>query len=177
MNTLKTIGTKSRAFALVVLCLAATGAAGTFAQKQLAARAGGHPEVKVMLAGSVARAGELVALDKAGSVHPGEVLDWKISSANEGDGAARQYRTVGHVPQGTAFVAGSASAEYGAEVSYSIDRGKTFAAQPTVEEKQADGTLKTVPAPVSMYTEVRYEWADPLAAGASFNASYKVRVK
>jgi hypothetical protein len=175
---MKTLKTKSRAVVLVALCLLATGAAAAFAQKQLAARAaGGHPEVKVTLAGTVARGDEHVALDKAGSVHPGEVLDWKIISTNEGDGAARQYKTVAHVPTGTSLVAGSASAEYAADVTYSIDGGKTFSMQPTIEEKQADGTVKRVAAPVSMYTEVRYEWANPLDAGATLNASYKVRVK
>jgi hypothetical protein len=62
-------------------------------------------------------------------------------------------------------------------VTYSIDGGKSFAAQPVIEEKQADGTKKTIPAPASMYTQVRYDWNDPLAAGATLSASYKVRVK
>jgi hypothetical protein len=174
---MNTLNKRSRAALLAAVALVALGAAAAVAQQQLAAHAAGHPEIKVTLAGSVARGQESIALDKAGSVHPGDVLDWKITSANEGDGAARSYKTVGRVPQGTSFVAGSASAEYGAEVSYSIDGGKSFAAQPTVEEKQADGTTKRVPAPVSMYTEVRYEWADPLAAGSALTANYKVRVK
>jgi hypothetical protein len=46
-----------------------------------------------------------------------------------------------------------------------------------IEEKQADGTVKQVPAPVSMYTQVRYEWSDPLASGGKVQAAYKVRVK
>ena len=177
MNTLKK---RSRAVAIAVVVLVAASAAAAVAQKQFAARsaaAGGHPEIKVTLAGTVARGGESLALEKAGSVHPGEVLDWKITSANEGDGAARQYKTVGQIPQGTSFVAGSASAEYAAAVSYSIDNGKSFSAQPTIEEKQADGTVKRVAAPASMYTQVRYEWSDPLAASSSLTASYKVRVK
>lgn len=175
---LKTMKNRSRLVAFVVLALVATCGAAAFAQKQLAARAaGGHPEVRVTLAGAVVRGEEHIALDKAGSVHPGEVLDWKITSANEGDGAARQYKTVAHVPAGTSLVAGSATAEYGAQVTYSIDGGKSFSAQPVVEEKQADGSVKQVAAPVSMYTELRYEWSDPLAAGATLNASYKVRVK
>jgi uncharacterized repeat protein (TIGR01451 family) len=111
------------------------------------------------------------------AVYPGEVLDWTITSANEGGAPARQYKTIGQIPQGTSFVAGSAVAEYDASVSYSIDGGKTFASQPTVEEKQPDGTTKRVPAPSSMYTQVRYEWSDPLAAGSTLSAAYKVRVK
>jgi hypothetical protein len=174
MNTLKK---RSRTVLIAALAVMAFATVAAFAQKQLAARAGGHPEVKVILTGSVARNDGVVSLDKAGAVHPGEILDWKITSSNEGDGAAREYKTVAHVPAGTSLVAGSASAEYGAQVTYSIDGGKSFSAQPVVEEKQADGTLKKVPAPVSMYTEVRYEWSEPLAAGTSLNASYKVRVK
>jgi hypothetical protein len=174
---MNTLNKRSRAALVAAVALVALGAAAAVAQQQLAARSAGRPEIKVTLSGAVARGQESVALDKAGSVHPGEVLDWKITSANEGDGAARLYKTVGHVPQGTSFVAGSASAEYGAQVTYSIDNGKSFAPQPTIEEKQADGTTKRVPAPVSMYTEVRYEWADPLAAGSTLTANYKVRVK
>jgi uncharacterized repeat protein (TIGR01451 family) len=175
---MKTLKNRSRVVAFAVLSLAATCAAGAFAQKQLAARAAvGRPEIKVTLSGAVARGDERVALDRAGAVHPGEVLDWKVTSANEGDGAARDYKTIAHVPAGTSLVAGSATAEYGAQVTYSIDGGKTFSAQPLIEEKQADGTVKRVAAPVSMYTELRYEWSDPLAAGATLNASYKVRVK
>jgi hypothetical protein len=174
---MKTLKTKSRVIVIAALALLALSTAAAFAQKQLAARSGGHPEVKVVLTGSVARANETVALDKAGAVHPGEVLDWKIVSANDGDGAAREYKTVAHIPAGTSLIAGSATAEYGAQVTYSIDNGKSFAAQPTIEEKQADGTVKQVPAPVSLYTQVRYEWSDPLAAGSTLSASYKVRVK
>ncbi len=60
----------------------------------------------------------------------------------------------------------------GAAVEY-----KAVARQPMIEEKQADGSSKRVPAPVSSYTDVRYEWADPLAPGGKLSASYKVRVK
>ena len=163
---------------VAALCLLLVGTAA-FAQRQLAARASsaGQPEVKVKLSGSLKRDDKSLALDKAGEVHPGEILDWTITSANEGDAPARQYRTIGQIPRGTAYVAGSAVAEYGASVSYSIDGGKQFAAQPVIEEKQADGTKKMVPAPASMYTQVRYEWSDPLAAGQTLSASYKVRVK
>lgn len=160
--------------ALVVVALVGGGA---LAQRQLRATAGGRPEVKVELSGSVERGGARVALDKVEHVRPGEILDWQIVSANEGTGAARDYKAVGHIPAGTALVAGSAEGEGGSTVSYSIDGGKTFSTQPVVEERQADGTVKRVPAPVSMYTEVRYEWSDALAAGGKLSASYKVRVR
>ena len=148
-----------------------------FAQRQLKSAAGGRPEVKVELTGTVERAGQRLGLDRVENVKPGEVLDWQIVSSNEGTAEARDYKAVGHIPAGTAFVAGSAAAESGSTVTYSIDGGKTYSTQPVVEERQPDGTVKRVPAPVSMYTEVRYEWADSLAAGGKLSASYKVRVK
>ncbi len=160
--------------ALVVVALVGGGA---LAQRQLRAAAGGRPEVKVELSGSVERGGSRLALDKVEHVRPGEILDWQIVSSNEGTGAARDYKTVGHIPAGTALVAGSAEGEGGSTVTYSINGGKTFSTQPVVEERQADGVIKRVPAPVSMYTEVRYEWSDALAAGGKLSASYKVRVR
>ena len=161
---------------LVALCLVAAFGAAAFAQRQMGA-GGGRPEVKVELSGSVERAGERLSLERVENVKPGEVLDWQILSSNDGTGAARDYKAVGHIPAGTTLIQGSASAEGGSTVTYSIDGGKTFSTQPVIEERQQDGSVKTVAAPVAMYTEVRYEWSDALAAGGKLSASYKVRVK
>jgi hypothetical protein len=173
MNRLKN---RRVAAPLLALCVVALVGGAAFAQRQLRA-ASGRPEIKVELAGAVERGGARLALDKVEDVKPGEILDWQIVSSNEGTGAARDYKAVGHIPAGTVLVAGSAAAESGSTVTYSIDGGKTFSTQPIVEERQADGTLKQVPAPVSMYTEVRYEWSDALAPGGKLSASYKVRVR
>ena len=175
MNRLKN---RRTAAPLLALCIVALIGGGALAQRQLKAVGGaGRPEIKVELQGSVERGGALLALDKVEDVKPGEVLDWQIVSSNEGAGEARDYKTVGHIPAGTVLVAGSAAGESGSTVTFSIDGGKTFSTQPVIEERQADGTVKKVPAPVSMYTEVRYEWSDALAAGGKLSASYKVRVK
>jgi uncharacterized repeat protein (TIGR01451 family) len=169
---------KARVLVLAALCLVALSGAGVFAQHQLARAERSRPEVKGLLAGAVGRSGgELVAVEKAATVNPGEILHWTITSQNEGNAPAREYKAVGQIPSGTALIAGSATADGGATVVYSIDNGKTYSATPQVEEKQPDGSVKLVPAPASMYTQVRYEWADPLNEGSRLNASYKVRVK
>ncbi|HYY94228.1 MAG TPA: hypothetical protein VE713_06885 [Pyrinomonadaceae bacterium] len=160
---------------LVALCVVAL--CGAAALAQLAPAQKGRPEVKVQLSGSVEREGKSLSLERVENVKPGEILDWQIVSSNDGNGPARDYKAVGHIPIGTVLVAGSAAGESGSTVTYSIDGGQTFQTQPIIEEKQADGTVKRVPAPVSMYTEVRYEWSDALAAGGKLSASYKVRVK
>ena len=169
---------KKKLGAAPLLALAAVVLIGgaAVAPRQLKS-AGGRPEGKVELTGSVERAGQRLSLERVENVKPGEVLDWQITSSNDGNAEARDYKTIGHIPEGTTYVAGSAAAESGSNVTYSIDGGKTFSSQPIIEERQPDGTVKRVAAPVSMYTEVRYEWSDALAAGGKLTASYKVRVR
>ena len=164
---------------IAVLTLLVFGVAG-FAQKHLLSSAAAHflsrPDVKMELSAAVERDSGAVALDKTTVVKPGEILDWTITSENSGNAPALGYKAIGHIPQGTVFVADSAKAN-GAKAEFSIDGGKSFSAQPMIEEKQADGSVKRVPAPVWMYSEIRYEWTDPLVEGGKLSASYKVRVK
>ena len=84
---------------------------------------------------------------------------------------------MGQIPNGTVFVAGTAKGDETPEVTYSIDTGKTFSATPMIDEKQPDGRIKKVAAPVSTYTQVMFAWANPLASQAKFNTTYRVRVK
>ena len=171
---------KKRFSVLLMAALTLMVAGAGFAQRHLiaanAARLIGRPDVKIQLAAAVERDSKLLPLEKSTVVNPGEILDWTIDSENSGNAPARAYQAIGHIPQGTTFIADSAKAE-GAHTVYSIDKGKSFSAQPMIEVKQTDGSTKQVPAPVSMYTEIRYEWADPLAAGGKLSAAYTVRVK
>ena len=166
-----------RTLPFVALGLVILGSAAAVAQKKFMMLRAGRPEVKVMLSGMVERESGRIPVNKAEAVKPGEVLDWTISSENEGTAPARDYKAVGKIPQGTEFVAGSATADGSATVTYSIDNGKSFSASPTIQEKQPDGSLKQVLAPVAMYMQVRYEWTDPLAQGEKLNASYRVRLR
>jgi hypothetical protein len=135
-----------------------------------------RPEVTVQISGSVQRDNKTVSLEKANAVVAGEMLDWNINSVNQGAGDAQHYRVVGQISAGTTFVAGTAKGEETPQITYSIDAGKTYSALPMIDEKQADGTIKKVAAPVSMYTQVMFEWAKPLVSLAKLNAGYRVRV-
>ena len=169
---------KNRVAALLIACaLLVVGGAGVFAKTGAARLFVARPEIKISLSGSVQREQAELPVEKVEAVSSGEVVNWSIVSNNVGNAVAHDYKTVGQIPKGTAFVEGSAKADGSARVTYSIDGGKTFIAVPTINEKQADGTMKQQPAPVSMYTQVSYEWADPLAAGGKLSASYQVRVK
>jgi uncharacterized repeat protein (TIGR01451 family) len=139
--------------------------------------ASNRPLVKLFLTGAIERDSKKIPVEKAGSVTRGEVVSFTINSVNEGSAPAHEYRAVGQIPQGTIFVAGSALGDNTVQVRYSIDGGQEFSPSPTINEKQTDGTIKKVAAPISRYTQVRFEWADPLAAGGKLMASYQVRVK
>jgi uncharacterized repeat protein (TIGR01451 family) len=157
-----------------LMVLVATGA--VIAQRHYLLANGARPEMKVNLVGSVERDSKVMTLDKATAVRPGEVLTWTVDAVNVGNAPALEYRAITHIPRGTEYVKGSARAE-GASAVYSIDGGKSFSPQPMIEQKQADGSVQLTPAPLSMYTSIRYEWANPLAQGAKVMASYQVRVK
>jgi len=166
-----------RTLPFAIVCLLVLGSAATFAQRKFMALKAARPEVKVMLAAAVERDDARIPVEKASIVKSGEILDWTITSANEGNAPAHEYQTVGNIPAGTEFVAGSATADGSATVTYSIDSGKSFSAQPMVNEHQDDGSMKKVAAPASMYTQIRYEWADPLNQNGKLVAAYKVRLR
>ncbi len=174
-----TLKTKFGSFILAACCLLALGGVAAFAQRHfmVAAVAVARPEVKVELAAVVERDNAFVPVEKVKLVKQGETLDWTIKSENSGSAPAQDYKAMGRIPAGTTFVAGSAKVEGSARILYSLDGGKTYSATPMIEERQADGSIKKVAAPVNLYTNVRYEWADPLAPGGHVSASYKVRVK
>ena len=174
MRKLRKYSSTMPALALIVMVL---GSVAAFSQKGFMMLRTGRPEVKVMLSGTVERDDNKIPVEKASLVKSGETLDWTIVSINEGNAPANDYHAVAKIPEGTQFVAGSAAADRAAVVEFSLDNGKTFSTKPTIEEKQPDGSIKKVAAPVSMYTQVRYEWADPLNQGETVKASYKVRLK
>ena len=162
---------QTRSIFLVVLGVIFLSAVAVFAGK------GGEkllsylrPSVEVTLSGTVSRDQKKVDLEKAGLVNPGEVLRWTIASENKGEGKATGYKTIGQIPKGTAFVAGSANAEGSAIVRYSVDQGKSFSEKPMIKEKQADGSEKLVPASVDMYTQIQFEWKQPLNSGEKLTA-------
>lgn len=172
---MRTIKKYASSLPVIALCLLVLGSAAAFAQKKFMMLTAARPVVKVMLAGAVERDDAKVPVEQASLVKSGEVMNWTITSVNEGNAPANEYKAVGKIPAGTQFVTGSANAE-GATVAYSIDNGKTFSATPTVDERQADGSIKKVPAPVSMYQQIRYAWSTPLNQGEKVNATYKVRL-
>ena len=112
----------------------------------------------------------------AKGVQPGEEIIYTLNYSNSGTEAAKDVVISDPIPEGTAYLPGSAS-EAG-EVTFSIDKGKNFR-KPTLltyEVKGSDGkVLKKVATP-DEYTDIR--WTIPsIPAGGKGSVSFKVKVK
>lgn len=112
----------------------------------------------------------------AKGVQPGEEIIYTLNYSNSGTEAAKDVVISDPIPEGTAYLPGSAS-EAG-ELTFSIDKGKTFK-KPTLltyEVKGSDGkVLKKVATPDD-YTDIR--WTIPsISAGGKGSVSFRVKVK
>jgi uncharacterized repeat protein (TIGR01451 family) len=112
-------------------------------------------------------------------VTPGDVLRYTLTGANDSDRAVKDLEITQPIPQQTAYVLESATVAdiEGAEVTYSIDGGQTFVAEPTVEVTLPDGTVEERPAPAEMYTHIRWNMGETVDSGVAMNATYQVAVR
>jgi uncharacterized repeat protein (TIGR01451 family) len=118
-----------------------------------------------------------VATDNQVKVKPGDRLRFTVVAKNTGNKAAQDFAVTQPVPKGTTIVLQSAAASTPATVTYSIDQGKTFAAQPMVKVVKANGTTEEKPAPAEAYSHVRWRTAQSLEPSANVNATYQVMVR
>lgn len=104
----------------------------------------------------------------------GELYRYTVVASNVGTDPAFKLVTRENVPNGTAFVAGSASKAPGVTIEYSLD-GKTWAAKPLITVSTTKGLVRR-PADPSAYSAVR--WIAPkVAPKSALTFTYEVRVK
>ncbi len=139
------------------------------------------PQLEVGLEGKVRAAGQndgdwqLMAEEQ--TVQPGDRILYTVSLHNVGDAEARSPLAFGPVPAGTVYLEDAATTGPGLQVEFSIDGGQTFSLQPMVVVTAADGSQRTVPAPMDRYTTIRWTWDASLAAGQQQVVSYQVQVR
>jgi len=107
----------------------------------------------------------------AKGIQPGEELIYTLSYHNSGNEPAKDVVISDPIPAGTAYIPGSAS-EAG-EVTFSIDKGKSFK-KPTLLTYEVKGQ-KRVATPDD-YTDIR--WTIPsVPAGGKGSVTFRVKVK
>ena len=155
------------ALALVVVFSALAFGAGAFS-----------PRVNVSLSGTVARGGGEVLLEQAGKVSPGEIISWNVAASNIGDAPAHSINVVGDIPQGTAYVDGSAGGDGVVGVKFSLEHpheNQTFTERPTVHYTEG-GVDRERPARADEYKAIQMTFAR-IGAGESLKASYRTSVR
>jgi uncharacterized repeat protein (TIGR01451 family) len=133
-----------------------------------------RPDVKLNLAVE-RRDGDSWQGGSLTNARPGDVLRYSVKGKNQGNRAATNFTLTQPVPNRTVYVAQSATGN--AQITFSIDQGKSYSAQPMIQVKRADGTVESRPAPAETYTHVRWKFQNAIEPGANVSAFYQVRVR
>ena len=133
----------------------------------------GAPLVKSQLAAfRVAQSDDKETFAPAQNARPGDVIEYRVSYANSGKGAALNLRPVLPIPVGTSYLANSAAP---APFEASLD-GRNFAAAPlTRRVKKADGTTEIVTVPLAEYRALRWN-AGTLVPGETNDFKARVQI-
>jgi uncharacterized repeat protein (TIGR01451 family) len=152
------------AITIAVLAVSAlAGAAPKLTLKMTAAK-----EVRVLKNGK-----ETVELKPTATMKSGEEVVYTITYTNVGDSDAIDAVISDPVPGGMVYVAGSAQ---GADVDFSIDKGRTFHKTPKQVLTGPDGRKVEKDAPPEMYTNIRWT-VKKIASKGSGSVIFKATVK
>ncbi|WOD39608.1 hypothetical protein [Nodosilinea sp. E11] len=116
-------------------------------------------------------------LEGEATVQPQDVLRYTISSKNAGEIPAKNLVITQAIPSQMTYVLATATGNEGAAITYSIDGGESFVAEPLVEVVQEDGTVTLEPAPAEAYTTIRWDFAQALEPEVAVQVSYDIAVK
>lgn len=104
---------------------------------------------------------------------PGDVVRYRLSFTNITSNRLSGVVFKNPIPAGLRYVSGSAGADrVDVTVAYSIDGGKTFAAQPMIEVEENGKRVKRPAAP-EMYTHVRWTVPGAVLPGAQVRAEFR----
>ncbi len=116
------------------------------------------------------------AARRAADVLPGDTVRYDLRFTNTQRVAVRNVTFDNPVPTGMRYVAGSAGADRAnVSVTYSIDGGRTYSAEPTVQ-RVVDGRRVNVPAGPEQYTHIRWIVQGDLPPGGRVTAVFRAQL-
>lgn len=110
-------------------------------------------------------------------VMPGNILRYTVIGRNEGNAEAKNLVITQPIDSQTIYKMLSAHSSIEAEISYSINNGKSFEIHPKIQVKLADGRIVKRPAPAEKYTHVRWKFKDSVAPNKQVKATYLAQVR
>lgn len=112
----------------------------------------------------------------ANALYPGDVIHYRLVFTNITDVAVRRIEFNDPLPRGLRYVGGSALVDRDdVVISYSIDGGQVYSAQPMIEDV-VDGERVTRPAPPERYTHIRWRVEDWVQPGAQVTAEFRAKL-
>jgi len=113
---------------------------------------------------------------RTADVLPGDTVRYELRFTNQQPGTVRNVVFDNPVPAGMRYIAQSATADrQNTSVSYSIDGGRTYSAEPTMQRVE-NGRRVVVPAPPELYTHIRWTVQGDLLPGARVTAEFRVQL-
>jgi len=113
--------------------------------------------------------------DTRAVARPGDVIRYTLVFTNVTAGPVKNIQFVDPIPKGMIYVPGSAAADHPARIEYSIDGGKSYSSQPTIQVVEG-GRKVEQPAPRQRYTHVRWTVLGSLASGAKVMAEFRTQI-
>ena len=147
--------------------------AGLFATLPLAAQ--GHGSSSLVVTAQNVTAAASARADKS-AAQPGDEIRYRLVFTNVTAGPVKNIQFVDPIPSGMMYVLGSATSDQRVHAEYSIDGGRTYAAQPMINVVE-DGKPAQKHAPADQYTHVRWTIVGSLARGAQLSVEFRGRVK
>jgi len=113
---------------------------------------------------------------RSAEVLPGDTVRYELRFVNAQSGPVHNVVFDNPIPSGLRYLAGTAGADrQDVTVTYSIDGGRTYSAQPTVQ-RVVDGRRVNVPAPPELYTHIRWIVQGELLPGARVTAEFRAQL-
>jgi len=116
------------------------------------------------------------ATGRANDVLPGDTVRYLLRFTNTRSATIRNVVFDNPVPNGMRYLLGTAAADrQSTSVTYSIDGGKTYSAEPTMQ-RVVNGRRVSVSAPAELYTHIRWMVQGDLLPGARVSAEFRAQL-
>ena len=114
---------------------------------------------------------------RAEEIQPGEEIIISIHYKNSGDEVAKNISIKNPIPEGTVYVVDSAKGE-NSEITFSIDKGKTFKKPSLLNYEHVDSNGKRVEKKASYEQYNHVQWVvETVMPGKKGAVSFRVKVK
>lgn len=118
---------------------------------------------------------ELVPAENA---RPNDVIEYRITYRNDGEGPLQNIFITDPIPRGTEYIVRTATEPSGAAVAFSIDGGKSYQSWPIkIVRENEDGQEIEAEATPDMVTHIRWVITDMFEPESAVTVSYRTTVK